>query len=421
MTHSDIAPRRASVDVEPLDANDLAAFAAELDALLQRVQGEVGERDAAYIRRILRLQRSAEVAGRGALALGLLPPFWLTGTALLTLSKVLENMEIGHNVLHGQYDFMQDPAVNGARYEWDWSCPAAQWRHSHNYVHHTYTNVVGKDRDVGYGLLRMAEEQTWLPLTLLQPVYALGLMLAFEAGVAVHDLELNLTLTGRKPLPEFWALAKPLLKKSGKQLAKDYVLFPLLAGPAAPAVFAGNLTANVTRNVWAFSVIFCGHFPDGTQLYPESALENESRGAWYLRQIRGSANVEGPGWLHVLTGHLSHQIEHHLFPDLPAPRYVEVAAEVRAICERYGVPYNTGTLSHQFAGAVRRIARLTLPSWKLAVANASARPEAVAADAKLPAAAEVTPSRRQSRLRPLAAVAASVGQAMRRATSCAAA
>jgi len=360
MTHSNTAA--AAGAFASLEDAKLADFAAELDALRGRVMSELGERDASYIRRIIKLQRAAEVAGRGALFASALPPMFALGTALLALSKILENMEIGHNVLHGQYDFMNDPALRGNRYEWDWSCPAEQWRHSHNFVHHTFTNVVGKDRDVGYGLLRMAEEQPWLVLTILQPVYALGLMLAFEAGVAVHDLELNRTLTGRKPLNEFLALAKPLLKKTRKQLLKDYVLFPLLAGPAAPLVFAGNLTANVTRNVWAFSVIFCGHFPEGTHTYPESVLEGESRGAWYKRQISGSANIEGSPLLHVLTGHLSHQIEHHLFPDMPAPRYPEIASEVRAICERYGIAYNSDTLPKQLASAWRRILALTLPS-----------------------------------------------------------
>jgi linoleoyl-CoA desaturase len=370
MTSSNAAP--VAKTFASLEDAKLADFAAELDALRSRVMNELGERDASHIRRIVKLQRAAEIAGRGALFASALPPMFLAGTALLALSKILENMEIGHNVLHGQYDFMNDPALRGNRYEWDWACPAEQWRHSHNFVHHTFTNVVDKDRDVGYGLLRMAEEQPWLVLTILQPVYAVGLMLAFEAGVAVHDLELNRTLTGRKPFAEFLELAKPLLKKTHKQLLKDYVLFPLLAGPAAPLVFAGNLTANLTRNVWAFSVIFCGHFPDGTETYPESVLEGESRGAWYRRQIRGSANIEGPRWLHVLTGHLSHQIEHHLFPDMPAPRYPEIASEVRAICERHGVAYNSAPLPTQLAGAWRRILKLTLPSAAPAKAAAPA-------------------------------------------------
>ena len=357
VTGSEAAPRSSPC----LDTEMLAAFAAELDAIRQRAMAEVGEADARHLRRLLRLQRRAELAGRAALQLGFMPPLWFAGTGLLCLSKVLENMEIGHNVLHGQYDFMGDPQLHSARYEWDWSCPADEWRHSHNYLHHTFTNVVGRDRDIGYGLLRMAEGQGWTPLTLLQPVYALGLMLAFEAGVAVHDLELNLALTGRKPLREVRELGRPVLRKAARLLLKDYVLFPLLAGPGAPLVLLGNLAANVGRNVWAFSVIFCGHFPDRVRMYDETALADESRGAFYLRQISGSANIEGAAWLHVLSGHLSQQIEHHLFPDLPAWRYPEVAAEVRAVCARYGVEYHSGPLIGQLAAAWRRILRHALP------------------------------------------------------------
>src|SRR5207302_453460 len=136
---------------------------------------------------------------------GAFTPLWGAGVLLLSLSKILENMEIGHNVLHGQYDWMNDPRVAGTRYEWDWACPSAAWRHSHNYVHHTFTNIVGKDRDVGYGLLRMAEEQPWHPLNLPQPVYALIQMLTFEWAVAVHDLELDAVITRRKTLAQLWS------------------------------------------------------------------------------------------------------------------------------------------------------------------------------------------------------------------------
>jgi len=64
----------------------------------------------------------------------------------------------------------------------------------------------------------------------------------------------------------------------------------------------------------------------------------------------------------VMTGNLSHQIEHHLFPDLPARRYPEIAGEVREICERYGLPYNTGPLRKQLGSAARKIVRLALPT-----------------------------------------------------------
>jgi NADPH-dependent stearoyl-CoA 9-desaturase len=345
-----------------LTPDELEGLQAELDALRARVMREVGETDACYIRRILRLQRRAEVAGRALLFGGVLPPLWAAGVGLLTLSKVLENMEVGHNVLHGQYDFMQDDVLTARNYEWDWACPAAHWRHAHNYVHHTYTNVVGKDRDVGYGLLRMTAEQPWHPGYLLQPAYALGLALAFELGVAVHDLEVNRVLRREKDFRAFLAEAKPFMRKALPQLFKDYVAFPLLAGPVALWVFAGNLSANTARNVWAFAVIFCGHFAGEVTMYTPEEIEGETRAEWYVRQVQGSANVEGPGFFHVLSGHLSHQIEHHLFPDLPAPRYPQIAGEVRAICEKYGLPYNTGSFAKQLSGALRRIAKFTLPN-----------------------------------------------------------
>jgi NADPH-dependent stearoyl-CoA 9-desaturase len=344
-----------------LSARELEALCAELDQLRARVMQEVGAPDARHIRKIVSWQRRAEFAGRALLFGSIVPPLWASGVALLALSKMLENMEIGHNVLHGQYDFMNDPDLSARSYEWDWACPSKDWIHSHNYVHHTFTNVVGKDRDVGYGLLRLAEEQPWHAGYLLQPFYAIGLMLAFEMGVAVHDLELNQVLRRNKSVRELVRHAMPMLRKTLPQLFKDYVAFPALAGPAAPLVFAGNLSANVLRNVWAFSVIFCGHFPDEAQMFEPEEIEGETRGGWYVRQILGSANVKGPGWLHVLSGHLSHQIEHHLFPDLPAPRYPEIAGEVEAICRRYGVPYNSAGFGQQLAGAVRRIARFTLP------------------------------------------------------------
>lgn len=345
----------------PLSANELRAFGAELDAVRDRVARKLGQRDARYIHRIVLLQRRVEVAGRAVLFVSALPPAWALGVSLLTLSKVLENMEVGHNVLHGQYDWMNDPKINSRSYEWDWSCPADHWRHSHNYLHHTFTNIVGEDRDLGYGLLRVTDEQPWHPLNLLQPVYAAFQILLFEWAVAAHDLEIDRALRGEKDLHELVEHLRPVIRKVWGQAVKDYVLFPLLAGPAAPFVFAANLSANLVRNIWAALVIYCGHFPDGVKMYRPEDVEGETRAAWYLRQIRGSANFEGPRWLHILSGHLSHQIEHHLFPDLPSCRYPEIAPEIQAICRRYGVPYNTARFSRQVATAILRVTRYAVP------------------------------------------------------------
>jgi linoleoyl-CoA desaturase len=171
------------------------------------------------------------------------------------------------------------------------------------------------------------------------------------------------TIAGRQSRAELRRRARPFLHKVAWQLGKDYLAFPLLAGLNAPRVFAGNLAANLMRNVWTFAVIFCGHFPAGVQVFPMSALDDESRGAWYLRQLNGSANIEGSRAFHVATGHLSHQIEHHLFPDLPAARYPEIAPRVRAICHKYGQRYITGRFGAQLASVGKQLLAGTLPTW----------------------------------------------------------
>jgi NADPH-dependent stearoyl-CoA 9-desaturase len=347
-----------------LSAEQLERFAAELDAIGKGVREKVGESDARYLRRIVILQRSAEIGGRAMLFAGVLPPLWIGGVALLGLSKILENMEIGHNVIHGQYDWMNDPVLNSACYEWDIVCPAEHWKKTHNYEHHTFTSVLGKDRDVGYGFLRVAEDQPWHPKYLAQPLYALALMFVFEWGIALHNLEFERVLTGEKSPRAVLRESLPLVHKATRQLLKDYVLFPLLGGPSAPFVLAGDVAANTVRNVWAFLIIFCGHFPEGVACVPEGSVdapEPETRGAWYLRQIRGSANIEGPPWFHILSGNLSHQIEHHLFPDLPSCRYAEVAAMIEPACRKYGIPYTTGSFRRQVGSVARRLVRLAMP------------------------------------------------------------
>lgn len=347
----------------PLSAGELDAFGHELDALRDAVCADLGEADARYIRRVYAAVRYTEAGGRGLLLLGLFPPAWLAGTALLGLSKILDNMELGHNVMHGQYDWMNDPALHSQTFEWDTVCPGDEWRHSHNLGHHVWTNVVGRDRDIGYGLLRLFPEQPWSIRNLPQPLYALALAFVFDWGIALHDAELDRMLDGTRTPGELARTVAPVLQKGARQVAKDYVVFPLLAGPMAPFVFAGNLGANLIRNLWSFVIIFCGHFTADAEVFPESTVADESRGHWYLRQLRGSSNLDGGPVFHLLTGNLSHQIEHHLFPDVPARRYAEMAPRVRQIAARYGQHYNTGSFWRQFLSVVWRIVAHSLPSF----------------------------------------------------------
>jgi len=359
-----------------LTDEQLEAFGAELDEIRRNVIASLGEDDAEYIRNVVKAQRTFEVVGR---ALFYVPPAWPLAVAALSISKILDNMEIGHNVMHGQYDWMGDPGLNSRMYEWDTMCPSEQWKYSHNYIHHTYTNILGKDRDIGYGILRMDEDQPWKPYYLGNPVYATLLMLFFEWGVLLHDLEVERIASGERSWADTKHLHRGMIRKVRNQTLKDYVLFPALTGPLFPLTFAGNATANLVRNVWTFGIIFCGHFPAGVATFSEEETEDESRGLWYYRQLLGSANITGNALFHLMTGNLSHQIEHHLFPDIPARRYPQIAPQIRDICERYGLAYNTGPLHRQLGSVAKKICRLALPSTRSTAAEQTGAPTAEAA------------------------------------------
>jgi linoleoyl-CoA desaturase len=380
-----------------LSDEQLAQIGKELDELHDEVKADLGDRDARYIRGIIALQRRLVLLGRVELFASRSAPAWWLGMATLSTAKILENMEIGHNVMHGQWDWMNDPVINSQVWDWDTASTKEAWKHSHNYIHHTYTNILGKDRDLGYEIMRIDPHQKWHPVYLLQPVVNVLLMLGFEWGVAAHDLDFTAIRAGEKSMKQVRHELKGILDKGRLQAQKDYVAWPALSAAVATGVEAGvealanrrrpkrkrkkfdpvraflgtyastakaNVAANVARNVWSNWIIFCGHFPDQTYVFSEEEVRDETPGGRYVRQLLGAANITGGAMFHVMSGNLGYQVEHHLYPDMPSSRYGEIAPRVRDICKRYGLPYNTGPFSKQLGSVQRTILRLAFPGGK---------------------------------------------------------
>jgi linoleoyl-CoA desaturase len=313
---------------------------------------------------------------------------------------------------------MNDPVINSRAWDWDTASTAEAWRHSHNFIHHTYTNILGKDRDLGYEIMRIDPHQRWYPIYLLQPFYNIVMMMLFEWGVAVHDLDFEAIRKGEKSKQQVRKEIRGIVGKARAQIQKDYVAWPLLSGLVATSVdiaalsilartdraphrrraraaqsvrnkflrsdepeqsilralvarrsfrepfrrtLTANFAANLIRNVWSYAIIFCGHFPDQTYTFTEEDVKDETRGGWYVRQLCGAANIDGGPLFHVISGNLGYQVEHHLFPDMPSTRYGEIAPKVREICERYELPYNTGPFHQQLGMVQRTIIRLAFP------------------------------------------------------------
>jgi NADPH-dependent stearoyl-CoA 9-desaturase len=345
-----------------LTAEQLEQLGREFDAIHDEVKAELGERDRLYITSMIEMHRRLVVLARVLLFGARYRPAWLAGTTVLSLAKILENMEIGHNVMHGQWDWMNDPQINSSTWDWDSASTPEAWKHSHNYVHHTYTNIRGKDRDLGYEIMRIDPHQPWHPVYLLQPFYNLVLAAFFEWGVAAHDLDFEAIAAGAKSKQEVRRQLKGMAVKARSQIVKDYLAFPALSGRRGfKSTLTANFTANVVRNVWAYAIIFCGHFPDQTYTFSQEEVADETKGGWYIRQLLGAANIEGSPLFHVISGNLGYQVEHHLFPDMPSTRYAEIAPRVREICERYELPYNSGRFGKQLGTVQRTILRLAFP------------------------------------------------------------
>ena len=358
----------AITDIEAfahLSDADIDSLAVELDAIRTDVEDSLGQRDSRYIHRIIAAQRGLEVAGRLMLAFGSKRSAWLAGTATLALAKIIENMEIGHNVIHGQWDWMNDPEIHSSTWEWDMGGAAKHWRVTHNFSHHKYTNILGMDDDVGYGILRVTRDEPWRPYNTLNLFFNTMLAVGFEWGIGLQHLQLRKMLDGPESRAATYTRMREFGAKAARQLIKDYAAYPALTALSPRAGFAStvkaNAVANVIRNLWANAVIFCGHFPDGAEKFALADMEGESKGQWYLRQMLGSANIDAGPAMAFMTGNLAYQIEHHLYPDLPSYRLAEISVRVREVCDKYDLPYTSGPMLVQYSKTWRTIAKLSLP------------------------------------------------------------
>ncbi|BBZ74619.1 NADPH-dependent stearoyl-CoA 9-desaturase [Mycobacterium paraseoulense] len=348
---------------------DIENLAIELDAIRQDIEDSLGERDARYIRRTIAAQRAVEVAGRLMLAASAKRSAWWAGTVTLGLAKIIENMEIGHNVMHGQWNWMNDPEIHSSTWEWDMSAASKHWISSHNFQHHKYTNILGMDDDVGYFILRVTRDQRWERFNVGNLLFNAILALGFEWGIGLQTVDFEKIVKAGPERALTLQQAREFSAKAGRQVVKDYIAFPALTSlsPAATykSTLKANAVANVIRNIWANAVIFCGHFPDGADKFTKTDMTGETRGQWYLRQMLGSANFAAGPAMRFMSGNLCHQIEHHLYPDLPSNRLHEVSIRVRQICDKYDLPYTTGSFLMQYGKAWRTIAKLSLPDRHL--------------------------------------------------------
>ena len=350
------------------DTERIAAFGEAIEALRREIEPQLGETDAQHIRRIGKLSQRLEWLGRGLIHFSFEPLGFGAGTAALWAHKTLELMEIGHMALHGAYDTLPNAGrFQSESFRWKAPIDEASWRLGHNVRHHQYTNIEGRDPDLNFGGLRLSPRTAYRGLHALQPVSNVFSWFGFTTGINLHVTGILDVYLKPSPSEVLHDRERSTVRKAQKTFlskwlayyGREYVFFPLLAGPFFAKVLLANLISEVGRDLYAGAIIYCGHV--GADDYP-AGTEPASRAHWYAMQVEAARDVEVPKVVSILCGALDLQIEHHLFPRLPPNRLREIAPRVRAICEAHGVNYRSDTWPRTLRsvfGELRRLASRT--------------------------------------------------------------
>jgi NADPH-dependent stearoyl-CoA 9-desaturase len=350
---------------DSLEDRRIAAFGREIDALRREIEPLLGEEDAQHIRSIGKLSQRLEWLGRGLIHFSFEPVSWGLGTAALWAHKSLELMEIGHMALHGAYDGLPDTErFQSEHFHWKAPIDEASWKVGHNVRHHQYTNIEGRDPDLNFGQLRLSPRVPYQAAHVLQPVTNVFSWFGFATAINLHVTGL-LQVYLNQPASEAPGEGargtvadahRTFLSKWARYYGREYLLFPLLAGPFFGKVLLANWLSDVGRDLYAGAIIYCGHV--GARDFP-SDTEPATRAHWYVMQVEAARDVEQPRWLSILSGGLDLQIEHHLFPRFPPNRLRQVAPRVREICREYGVEHHSDSWPRSLRavfGELRRLA-----------------------------------------------------------------
>lgn len=365
------------------DEDRLRQFSAEIDKLRARIEAEMGEEDVDYIQRLERFSRRMELLGRTLIHFSIEPIGFFTGVGALWLHKQLQAIEIGHTALHGAFDKLDGAeAFRSKTFRWEIPVDEESWSYAHNIRHHQYTNITGRDPDIRFGVIRWNEQTpydpsrhryhlAWLAFVTTNVAFLVNLQHTGLANYVFKNVPLaELDFIAERTPEVLRTSLRKALRKFVPYYGREYVLYPMLAGPLFWKVMLGNWMSELFRDIYTALSLYCGHYGDDVPDYDEGTRAG-SRHQWYAMQVESSCNYEVPLPIAILCGTLNRQIEHHLFPKFPTNRLRQVAPEVKALCERYGLPYRTESWGGRLRKVFSRLVQLSRPTPAEMAANAS--------------------------------------------------
>jgi len=223
---------------------------------------------------------------------------------------------IAHSVVIG--------ALKGASSAW--------WKSRHN-RHHSLTNVVHKDPDIHTDPLFV-----WDGEMTKEPIAKKNKFLAYQnrywwifgppSVTTVLFIYQNIMFIFRfQQWRDFcWVLAFFL------RFAFSYSL--ILSGWQCLLLY---FWMRFVESHWFTWVTSMNHLP--------RQITYEQNHNWVQLHTVATQNVTAGPFHNWFTGHLNHQIEHHLFPNMPRHHLPEVSSKVKALCVKHGYQYHVKTMN----------------------------------------------------------------------------
>lgn len=338
---------------------DRSGLVDDLHELYARTKAKIGDEDIRHIEKIDAYSKAIKARSLELLQNGKSDNAFKHGVILYILHTLLEFSELGHNIMHGGYNHLPNAGqYHSDKFEWNFLIDPEEWKTMHHQNHHPFTNIVGKDHDIGYSFMRFFAAQSWYGHNAIQPAI-FALMTFSSLPFTIFTATSAARTQGRKVFSRAtFAKSIALVKKHA---LRNYVKEPLAAKPTRMLhTLMGNyLGATLGSDLVAFILALEHHAPN-VKLFADTG-DHETEEQYFVRQIYGTTNFTPSQQLNayfkkilerevyfanrpdfeVFYGGLATHLEHHLFPDLPCNRQREIVEDVKTILAKYDLPYHT--------------------------------------------------------------------------------
>ncbi|HEY0656270.1 MAG TPA: acyl-CoA desaturase [Chryseosolibacter sp.] len=238
------------------------------------------------------------------------------------------------------------------------------WKIQHNVLHHTYTNIEGKDEDIAVrGPIRLSEHAPLKRIHRFQYVHAFffyGLMTLFKltkdfSQLARYNREGLTRQQHINPSSEYIKMV----------VVKLVYLFVTIGLPILFTTFSwwqvlvGFFIMHWVGGCIMSAIFQMAHVVEGA-VQPLPDEKGIIRKEWVVHELQATSDFARDNlFFNWYAGGLNFQIEHHLFPHICHVHYRKIAPIVERTAKDFGLVYNLKpTFASAFTSHIRRLKEL---------------------------------------------------------------